>query len=79
MEAKKDQKKSPLRTNQGRLNKYVQYSGLAIQIVAVVIIGVLAGKWLDEKMGNPKPLATIFLTLTSIVSSLYYLVKKVKQ
>ncbi|MBT6438274.1 MAG: AtpZ/AtpI family protein [Flavobacteriales bacterium] len=44
----------------------------------MVVLGVLAGKWLDEKMGNVKPLATIFFTLFSIIASLYYLVKKVK-
>ncbi|MBL4624795.1 MAG: AtpZ/AtpI family protein [Flavobacteriales bacterium] len=51
---------------------------MAIQIVVIVVLGVLAGKWLDDKMGNEKALATIFSTLFSIIASLYYLVKKVK-
>jgi ATP synthase protein I len=60
-------------------SKYVQFSGLAFQIVAIVVLGVLVGKWLDKYLGNEKEYATIFTTLFSIVSSLYYLIKKVRQ
>ncbi|MBL4652812.1 MAG: AtpZ/AtpI family protein [Flavobacteriales bacterium] len=72
-------KKSSRPSKQEQRNKYVQFSGLATQIVVIVVAGVYAGKWLDVKMENEKPFATIFLTLFSIVASLYYLVKKVKQ
>ena len=72
-------KKSSRLSKQEQRNKYVQFSGLATQIVVIVVAGVYAGKWLDVKMENEKPFATIFLTLFSIVASLYYLVKKVKQ
>ena len=72
-------KKNSQQNKQEQRNRYVQYSGLATQIVAIVVAGVYTGKWLDANMENDKPLATIFLTLFSIVASLYYLVKKVKQ
>jgi F0F1-type ATP synthase assembly protein I len=73
-----EDKQKKFRNSREQRSKYVQFSGLAIQIVVMVVLGVLAGKWLDEKMGNVKPLATIFFTLFSIIASLYYLVKKVK-
>ena len=73
-----EDKQKKFQNSREQRSKYVEFSGLAIQIVVMMVLGVFTGRWLDEKMVNSKPLATIFLTLFSIVASLYYLVKKVK-
>jgi membrane protein DedA with SNARE-associated domain len=45
-------------------NKFLKYSGLAVQIFATLAIAAWFGKWLDRKLEMDKP---IFTAVTSIV------------
>ena len=74
-----EDKQKKFQNSREQRSKYFQYSGLAFQIVAIVVLGVYAGKWVDKQLCNEKAYATIFTSLFAIISSLYYLIKKVKQ
>ena len=56
------------------LNQYARYSGLAFQMMAVILAGAFGGlkldKWLDTK-----PVFTVILTLLSVFLSIYFAVR----
>lgn len=50
---------------------YAQYSGLAIQMVVILLVFVYGGKWLDAHFESPKPYYTTGLALVGITLALY--------
>ncbi len=60
-----------------QLNTYVQFSGLAIQMGAIIAIGTFAGVKLDEKYPNKHNLFTLVLTLTSVITSIIYVIRRI--
>ena len=58
-------------TDNGKIKKstssYMQYSGLAFQMAAMVFLGIYGGQWLDEYFALEKPFITIFLTLVLFI------------
>ena len=58
-----------------QLNSYIQYSGLKIQMVAIILLGAFFGNYLDEK-NQSEPTYSIILSLISIVLALYFVFKK---
>ena len=50
---------------------YAQYSGLAIQMVVILLLFVYGGKWLDAHFETPKPYYTTGLALVGITLALY--------
>jgi len=54
---------------------YFKYSGLAFQLVAAVLLGFFAGRWLDKILKLNIPVFTLLLSCTAVVLSLYQLVK----
>ena len=60
-----------------QLNTDVQFSGLAIQMGAIIAIGTFAGVKLDEKYPNKHNLFTLVLTLTSVITSIIYLIRRI--
>jgi ATP synthase protein I len=73
--SKKNPKKS---SNKKPLNAYARYSGLAIQMVVVVVLGILGGRWLDSKVENETPWWTVGGALFGIFGAMFYLFKEVK-
>ncbi|MBL4654793.1 MAG: AtpZ/AtpI family protein [Bacteroidia bacterium] len=59
------------------LNKYVKYSGLAIQLVLTVLAGVYGGYQLDKYFETAKPYYALGCALLAIVGSLYMLIRQV--
>lgn len=53
------------------LNNYARYSGMAFQMLAIILVGVFGGFKLDEWF-NTKPLLTIILSLLAVALSIYY-------
>ncbi|MEL6968849.1 MAG: AtpZ/AtpI family protein [Bacteroidota bacterium] len=49
---------------------YMKYSGMAIQMGVIILLGVYAGKWLDEYF-QTAPYLTVALALFSIFAALY--------
>lgn len=60
-----------------RVNNYVKFSGVAIQMGVVITLAALGGDWLDEKQENEFPIWTLILTLIAIFGSLYQIIRAV--
>jgi hypothetical protein len=58
-----------------RLRDFAKYSGLAFQIGFIILLGTLAGKYLDRHFQLPKPIFTLVLSLLSVFVALYISLK----
>lgn len=56
---------------------FVRYSGIGIQLVAVILVFLFAGIWLDEKLGT-KFVFTLALTLIGFFGGFYSFYLKMK-
>jgi F0F1-type ATP synthase assembly protein I len=52
------------------LNNYARYSGIAFQMLAIILLGVFGGFKLDGWL-NTKPLFTIILSIASVFLAIY--------
>ncbi len=59
------------------LNGYAKYSGMAIQMAAIIVGGVLGGIQLDKWLALKFPIFTLVLTLLSVFLAIYYFIKDV--
>ncbi len=58
-----------------RLNDYARYSGMAVQMIAIILIGVLGGIKLDEWLSLEFPVFTLVLTLLSVFLSIFFAIR----
>ena len=65
-------KKSPLRT-------YAEYSGLGLEMVAIVLICVFIGVKLDDWVPIGFPLFTLFFVAVGLTGSIVVLIKRTKK
>lgn len=54
-------------------NKYLKYSGLAVQIFVSLAIAAYFGKWLDSKFEMSKPIFTALCSITMLILLLVWL------
>ncbi len=77
MSGEKDKK--PL-VDKDKMRSYLKYSGLAFQLLGLILIGYFIGDWIDDKMGTVKPYWTagviVFILLAFMISMIYNLTKK---
>lgn len=66
----------PLRTTTEKNKSFVQYSGIAFQMLGTIGLGVWVGLKLDEWQQNPRHIWTIVLSLTAIGASLYLFIRQ---
>ena len=66
-----EQKKKPQPTS------YAKYSGMAIQMIVIILAGVFAGRKLDQVLATKFPVFTLILTLLSVCLAMYYFIKDV--
>lgn len=59
-----------------KTTSFVQFSGIAFQMLGTIGLGVWAGIKLDEWQQNRRPIWTIVLALTAIGASLYLFIKQ---
>ena len=52
------------------LNDYARYSGMAIQMLVIILLGVFAGFKLDQWL-HTKPVFTVILSIFSVALSIY--------
>ncbi len=71
---KKDIPKKPIKEN---LNRFVKYSTLGFEMIAIIGLGAWAGYSLDEYFENKTPGFTIAFSLFAIFGSLYLIIKRV--
>ena len=70
---KKENNKNEKRKNQ--LNDYARYSSLAIQMLAIILLGTWGGIKLDSLFNFNLPVFTVFLSLASVALAIYFAVK----
>jgi F0F1-type ATP synthase assembly protein I len=63
-----DKEDSPLKT-------YYRYSGIAVQMVVIMLISVWGGMKLDELSGTETPIFTIILSLLGVATAIYTSIK----
>lgn len=63
-----DKEENPLKT-------YSRYSGIAVQMVVIMLISVWGGMKLDELAGNETPVFTIVLSLLGVITAIYTSIK----
>lgn len=72
MEEDKDRKKKS-----NPLNSYARYSSIGLQMFAIIGIGTFVGVKLDEKFPNQHNLFTIILSLTSVIGSIVFVIRRI--
>jgi ATP synthase protein I len=62
-------------------NAFVRYSGMAFQMIAVLLVAAYSGQWLDKHYQNEQPWFTLGFTLVllliGVTASMYLIIKTV--
>lgn len=56
-------------------NSYLKYSGMALQMGAIITIGVFSGRKLDSYLELKIPIFTLILSLASVAGAIYVSIK----
>ncbi|TYP99743.1 putative F0F1-ATPase subunit (Ca2+/Mg2+ transporter) [Tenacibaculum adriaticum] len=59
------------------LNKFVKFSGIAIQMGLTIYLGSVLGKWLDAKFLNETQLYTKICTLIAVFGAMFSVIRQV--
>ncbi|MCB0446440.1 MAG: AtpZ/AtpI family protein [Gelidibacter sp.] len=60
-----------------QLNSYARFSGLVIQMAAIIGVGTFIGIKLDDKFPNEHNLYTLILSLAAVIVSIYYVIRQI--
>lgn len=52
---------------------FLYYSGMGVQMIAIILVGVGLGQWLDTE--GAFPLYSLIFTLTAVILAMYLMVK----
>lgn len=66
----------PLKKATEKTTSFVQFSGIAFQMLGTIGLGVWAGMKIDAWQNNHRPVWTIVLSLTAIGASLYLFIRQ---
>ena len=69
--------KKQIKEQKGQLNSYARFSGIAIQMIAIIAAGTFIGIKLDEKYPNKNNLYTLGFTLGSVIASIIYVIRRI--
>ena len=69
--------KESKRKKNNRLNRYARFSGIAFQMVVIIVLGSFGGVKLDEIYPNEYSVFTVICSLASVGISMYYVVRQV--
>ncbi|NRA50428.1 MAG: AtpZ/AtpI family protein [Phaeodactylibacter sp.] len=75
--SKKDKETKPGSRPRKQVDAYLKYSGMAIQMGIVILIGTFAGQKLDAYFQSERPYLTVLLALLSIFAALYLSLKDI--
>ncbi len=56
-------------------NAILRYSGLATQMMVIIVVGAVGGLKLDEYLGTKHPYFTGGLTILSVIVAMYFAIK----
>ncbi|WGH74733.1 AtpZ/AtpI family protein [Tenacibaculum tangerinum] len=68
----KNSKKKPL-------NKYIRFTGIALQMGLTIYLGSMLGKWLDSTYPNENQLYTKICTLVAVFAAMLSVIIQVTQ
>jgi F0F1-type ATP synthase assembly protein I len=68
-------KKNPKSPENKGINYFARYSGIAIQMIGIILITTWGGIKLDKLAGFEKPVFTIILSLLGVFAAIYTAVK----
>jgi F0F1-type ATP synthase assembly protein I len=71
--AKKEKKETG--NDESPLKTYSRYSGIAVQMVVIILISVWGGRKLDEMAGTENPVFTAILALLGVTVAIYTSIK----
>jgi F0F1-type ATP synthase assembly protein I len=57
------------------VNSYARYTGIAIQMVAIIVVMTLAGVKLDSRRASDTPVFTLILSLLGVFAAIYTAIK----
>ncbi|MDT0558087.1 AtpZ/AtpI family protein [Ichthyenterobacterium sp. W332] len=60
-----------------RLNTYARFSGIVIQMFAIIGLGTFAGVKLDEFFPNDHKFYAIILSLSSVILALVFVIRRI--
>ena len=69
--------KKPIKKPKEQLNTYARFSGIAIQMIAIIGVGTYIGVKLDENYPNENDLYTLCFTLGSVIVSIVYVIRRI--
>jgi hypothetical protein len=72
-----NQHNKPPKDQKDKRNSYAHFSGIAIQMFAIIGIGTYVGVRLDEYYINKYNLFTLILSLSSVIVSIIFVIKRI--
>lgn len=54
---------------------YMKYSGMGLQMLAIMLAGVFGGRYLDKVVHTSFPVFTLVLTLFAVTAAIWYFIK----
>lgn len=76
MEETHQQKKKSLKNQENKgLNNFAKYSGIAFQMIGIILITTWGGTKLDKLTGWETPVFTIVLSLLGVFAAIYTAIK----
>ena len=58
-------------------NAFMRYSGMAFQMIVVLLLAAYAGQWLDDRYQTSQPWFTLVLLLVGVTASMYLIIRTV--
>lgn len=67
--------KNPKSQKNKGLNDYARYSGMAFQMIAIILVATWGGIKLDKLAAFENPVFTVILSLLGVFAAIYFAVK----
>jgi F0F1-type ATP synthase assembly protein I len=74
-EQESSKKKNPKNSLNKGVNNYARYTGLAFQMLGIILVTVWGGTKLDKLTGWHTPVFTIVLSLLGVFAAIYVAIK----
>jgi F0F1-type ATP synthase assembly protein I len=74
-EQESSEKKNPKKLQNKGIRDFAKYSGLAFQMIGIILITVWGGTKLDKLTGWHTPVFTIILSLLGVFAAIYTAIK----
>lgn len=60
-----------------KLNNYARFTGIAFQMIVIILAGVFGGIKMDKWLGNENHLFTAIFSLLAVILSIYTVIKDI--